>query len=49
MGKLICLLGEKIDRTRAKAGQVFERILYCTDPVIPYIPHKDALQAAFPL
>ncbi|KAM3185519.1 hypothetical protein ACTXT7_006201 [Hymenolepis weldensis] len=37
---------EKIDRTRAVAGQVFVGLLY-HKPEIPHIPHKDQLRTVF--
>ncbi|KAK2172898.1 hypothetical protein NP493_921g01087 [Ridgeia piscesae] len=38
---------EKIDRTRAHAGQVFSQLLYHS-PEIPHIPHRDDLLEIFP-
>ncbi|KER24447.1 hypothetical protein T265_07878 [Opisthorchis viverrini] len=38
---------EKIDRTRAVAGQAFAAILH-HDPPIPHIPHPDQLKKLFP-
>ncbi|KAI0230132.1 Tubulin-specific chaperone D [Lamellibrachia satsuma] len=38
---------EKIDRTRAHAGQVFSQLLYHS-PEIPHVPHRDDLLRIFP-
>ena len=42
---LCCLLVqnamEKIDRTREKAGSIFERIVFSKEPVVPFVPHHD--------
>ncbi|KAK7502461.1 hypothetical protein BaRGS_00006414 [Batillaria attramentaria] len=38
---------EKIDRTRATAGQVFSKLLYHR-PEVPHIPHRSELVSVFP-
>ncbi|XP_072299328.1 tubulin-specific chaperone D [Eucyclogobius newberryi] len=40
---------EKIDCYRAHAGNIFLHIIHSKDPVIPHIPHHEALLDIFPL
>ncbi|XP_066530722.1 tubulin-specific chaperone D [Hoplias malabaricus] len=50
--RLMCCLAqqaaEKIDRYRAHAGSVFLKLLHSTEPVVPHIPHMEALLSIFP-
>ncbi|XP_067044336.1 tubulin-specific chaperone D-like [Acropora muricata] len=39
---------EKIDRTRAHAGEIFLRLLYMDSPPVPHIPHFKELLEIFP-
>ncbi|XP_068671771.1 tubulin-specific chaperone D-like isoform X2 [Montipora foliosa] len=39
---------EKIDRTRAHAGEIFLRLLYMDSPSVPHIPHYRELLEIFP-
>ncbi|CAH3037220.1 unnamed protein product [Porites lobata] len=48
---MYCLVqqaSEKIDRTRAHAGEIFLRLLYMDNPCLPHIPHHRELLEIFP-
>ncbi|XP_017771538.1 PREDICTED: tubulin-specific chaperone D [Nicrophorus vespilloides] len=51
MTRIICGVSqqsvEKIDRTRALAGKVFYSLIH-SDPIVPNIPHHEALKSLFP-
>ncbi|KAG7458419.1 tubulin-specific chaperone D isoform X1 [Solea senegalensis] len=40
---------EKIDRSRAHAGNIFLRLLHSTEPAVPHIPHREEVLAIFPV
>ncbi|RMX50561.1 hypothetical protein pdam_00008754 [Pocillopora damicornis] len=50
--RVMCCLAqqssEKIDRTRAHAGEIFLRLLYMDSPTLPHIPHHKELLDIFP-
>ncbi|PFX29522.1 tubulin-specific chaperone D-like isoform X1 [Stylophora pistillata] len=50
--RVMCCLAqqssEKIDRTRAHAGEIFLRLLYMDSPRLPHIPHHEELLDIFP-
>ncbi|XP_020626619.1 tubulin-specific chaperone D-like [Orbicella faveolata] len=39
---------EKIDRTRAHAGEIFLSLVYMDSPLLPHIPHHKELLKIFP-
>ncbi|CAH3179067.1 unnamed protein product [Porites evermanni] len=48
---MYCLVqqaSEKIDRTRAHAGEIFLRLLYMDNPCLPHVPHHRELLEIFP-
>ncbi|XP_068615676.1 tubulin-specific chaperone D-like [Brachionichthys hirsutus] len=49
MCRLVQQAGEKIDRFRAHAGNIFLRLLHSTQPAIPHIPHREELMSIFPV